>query len=344
MAQKMAADLASGDSEKQNHLRGLIGSVLQSNPELQRRYGLTPKDVERQLQTMAGHKEPKAGAPATRPPQPRVERPPAPERPPPPPPKGNPAELAARRQWTNRIAEWAERFPRDQLSGSFRDSPAIRDLVRRLTEAATDALRSTGASEGLDAQLARWETKWKSASDWLPHELPAALRMWPMHDLTSMPHVNWQLPDIDVSPPALSSRELSPPDVELGAVANVVFALAGVVVMAALVWRLRASRSTPDAAGLRPLGPWPLDPARVTSRAELIRAFEYLSLLRLGEPARAWHHRAIAANLAGSGTVRREAADRLAALYEQARYTPLAGGEADWTAARGPLLMLAGAG
>ena len=35
--------------------------------------------------------------------------------------------------------------------------------------------------------------------------------------------------------------------------------------------------------------------ARVADREELIRAFEYLSLLRLGEPARHWHHRAIAA-------------------------------------------------
>jgi hypothetical protein len=82
----------------------------------------------------------------------------------------------------------------------------------------------------------------------------------------------------------------------------------------------------------------------VATREELIRAFEYLSLLRCGEPARAWHHRAIAACLGGTESERRAAAERLAALYEQARYAPAAGGEPDWTAARGPLAELAGAG
>jgi hypothetical protein len=82
----------------------------------------------------------------------------------------------------------------------------------------------------------------------------------------------------------------------------------------------------------------------VATRQELIQAFEYLSLLRCGEPARAWHHHAIADRLGGTEAERREAAERLAALYEQARYAPAAGTEPDWSAARGPLTTLAGAG
>jgi hypothetical protein len=59
----------------------------------------------------------------------------------------------------------------------------------------------------------------------------------------------------------------------------------------------------------------------VASRADLVRTFEYLSLLRLGLPARAWNHREIAARLGGDESQRR-AAGLLADLYEQARYAP----------------------
>jgi hypothetical protein len=342
MARKMAADLASADPEKKERLRDLIGSVLQSNPELQRRYRLTPDDVEKQLRTMAGDK-PSTDAAATRPTRPTQERPRAKDRPATP-PKADTADMAARRQWTKRIAEWAEKFPRDKLSGSFRDSPAIKDLFRRLTDSAADAMRSTSGGEGLDAQLARWESWWNSAHEWLPSELPAALQSWRLPELSNIPQPDWHMADIDMRPPVLSGPRLSVSGVDPGMAANVVFALIAVGITAVLVWRLRGASLAADAAGRRPLGPWPLDPARVASRAELIRAFEYLSLLRYGEPARAWNHRAIAERLGGSVDARRDAAEQLAALYEQARYTPMTGGEPDWTAARGPLLTLAGAG
>ena len=107
--------------------------------------------------------------------------------------------------------------------------------------------------------------------------------------------------------------------------------------LAVVFWRLRGGRFTASGEARRPLGPWPVDPAGVKSRADLIRAFEYLSLLRCGEPARTWHHRAIAACLGGTASDRRAAAAQLAELYEQARYAPAGGGEPDWTAARGPL-------
>jgi hypothetical protein len=72
------------------------------------------------------------------------------------------------------------------------------------------------------------------------------------------------------------------------------------------------------------LGAWPVDPGAVANRRELIAAFEYLSLLRLGPAAETWNHRDIAVNLAGEAPAPagRTAADRLAGLYEQARYAP----------------------
>ena len=95
------------------------------------------------------------------------------------------------------------------------------------------------------------------------------------------------------------------------------------------------------------LGPWPVDPAKVATRQDLVRAFEYLALLKLGRTARSWNHLEMAAGLAGNpgepADKRRQAADHLAVLYERARYAPgdepLA--DEDVNAARRHLCLLA---
>jgi hypothetical protein len=74
------------------------------------------------------------------------------------------------------------------------------------------------------------------------------------------------------------------------------------------------------------LGAWPIAPARVTTRGDLVRAFEYLALMLLGPSARPCHHRDLANRMGEQGPAaapeRREAAERLGELYEQARYAP----------------------
>jgi hypothetical protein len=342
MARKMAQDLSNGDPETQERLRGLIGSVLQSNPELANRYGLTPKMIEEQLRDASRSRPgPSTFSPDRRP---RPERPPPrPADRPPTPPRSETAE-ADRRRWASRLAEWSDKLSRDGMSGPLRDSPAIRDLVRELSDSAANALRSSGSADGLDTQLAAMEERWRAARDWLPQELPESLRSMNWPDVSNVPRPNWHVPTMEVSPPAFSAPRFSASGVDLGTAANVLLAVIGVVVVAAVVWRLRGGSLAADAAGRRPLGPWPLDPSRVATREELIRAFEHLTLLRCGEPARAWHHRAIAAYLGGPEAERRDAAERLAQLYEQARYAPAALSEPDWTAARGPLTLLAGVG
>jgi hypothetical protein len=60
----------------------------------------------------------------------------------------------------------------------------------------------------------------------------------------------------------------------------------------------------------------------VISRADVIRAFEYLAFIRLGEAARSWNHLELAAALAGDVPETRQAAGTIAGLYEQARYAP----------------------
>jgi hypothetical protein len=114
---------------------------------------------------------------------------------------------------------------------------------------------------------------------------------------------------------------------------------------ALVVWRFWP-RGEAAAAGPQPLpglGPWPVDPRLVADRADLIRAFEYLSVLVVGAGARAAHHLAIADALrtaTGSG----DAAEPLARGYALARYTPAADPLPPGTIAeaRGHLCRLAG--
>lgn len=96
------------------------------------------------------------------------------------------------------------------------------------------------------------------------------------------------------------------------------------------------------------LGPWPVKPAAVRTREELVRAFEHLALRSLGWKAQNWHHHHIAAELgdhvAGDTAKRRRAAAELAEVYERARYAPGAEPLSDslLAAARRDLCFLAG--
>jgi len=92
------------------------------------------------------------------------------------------------------------------------------------------------------------------------------------------------------------------------------------------------------------LGPWPVRPEAVRTRDELVRAFEYLALLLLGPAARTRNHEEIAAGLGEQDVSRRAAAERLAGLYEQARYAPPDEvlPDTDLAAARADLSLLAG--
>jgi hypothetical protein len=69
------------------------------------------------------------------------------------------------------------------------------------------------------------------------------------------------------------------------------------------------------------LGPWPVDPQQISTRSELVQAFDYLALLMFGMQARTWNHSTVARSFAARSASDAETAGQLAALYEQARYT-----------------------
>jgi hypothetical protein len=104
-------------------------------------------------------------------------------------------------------------------------------------------------------------------------------------------------------------------------------AMLAAVLLGALVWwrfvYLRDPASESGGLALAGLGPWPLDPRRISSREDVVRAFEYLSVMICGPEAKTWTHATIAEVLSGMARTRGEAATMLARLYELARYAPL---------------------
>lgn len=132
---------------------------------------------------------------------------------------------------------------------------------------------------------------------------------------------------------SLPSGRISVPSVSLPSGASLGNSLTVVVIIVAagiLVWLLviAARRWVPAELLARwRLGPWPVQPGAVSTRGELVKAFEYLALLNLGQSATASHHKELADRLGMPKPEpvtanRREAAQELGYLYEQARYAP----------------------
>lgn len=60
----------------------------------------------------------------------------------------------------------------------------------------------------------------------------------------------------------------------------------------------------------------------IQNRAELVEAFDTLTLVKLGEESRNWNHRVVTKSFAESAPVAAEPAAELGELYERARYSP----------------------
>jgi hypothetical protein len=118
------------------------------------------------------------------------------------------------------------------------------------------------------------------------------------------------------------------PNITAAGVGRFFLVLVGAAMVALIVWYSRGwwqEALAKRLAALR-LGPWPVRPEEVATRADLVRAFEYLALLLLGPSARTCNHLELARRISQRPTLQadrnREAAEELARLYEQARYTP----------------------
>lgn len=148
----------------------------------------------------------------------------------------------------------------------------------------------------------------------------------PVRNISLAPSTSWRLPRLRLpsfnwsspSMPGLGTPS-APATPQRG-----FLTVALTVALIGLVWFLWARQRKTALAAVAAAVPvsWPVAPEAVSTKDELIRAFEYVSLLRLGLDARCQHHRALAAGLGGTEPGRRWAAQQLADLYEQARYAP----------------------
>jgi hypothetical protein len=104
----------------------------------------------------------------------------------------------------------------------------------------------------------------------------------------------------------------------------VLFVLLLLIVAAVMWWKwgdiIRPKSVVAPAGGP---GAWPIDPRAINTREDVVKAFEYLSVLICGPGAKTWTHSTIAEELTALAATHGETAIKLARLYELARYAPL---------------------
>lgn len=220
----------------------------------------------------------------------------------------------------SRVGEW--------MLKQLNESPELRDTVEGLLRFHPRAGAGGGGNTWGDKVVQRINRYLPEPSFWTNKVLPKL----PQVSLPALPKVH--LPDVHINPPSLPSVHLprvslpSPPN---GRAGYGWLVLPVCLILGLIGWKIFQGQRQPRGPGFGrfgsgerwALGPWPVDPAAISSEAELIRAFEYLTLLKLGPDARSWNHHAIALELGGDQPDRRRAADQLAALYERSRYAPV---------------------
>jgi hypothetical protein len=217
-----------------------------------------------------------------------------------------------------RLRDWAEKLADSRLA----ESPTFRRMVANLDRVRTPDAPSLG---NWDRRFERLGDRFATVGERLPN--------------ISWPKINWSRRD-DLPRPSAAV----PTDAGAGSssLLLVLMIVVGAGVLLSVLLRRQGLTLLRRADGGWRLGPWPVRPEAVRTRDELVRAFEYLALLLLGPAARSRNHVEIAANL-GMDAGRRAAAERLAGLYEQARYAPPDEvlPDADLAAARADLSLLA---
>ncbi len=313
-----------GGPRMQNHLKQLVERTAKSKASL------PPAELAKLEDLLKQVVKDQEAPPQPPPPSDGISHgPPAPAEP------AQPAKAAdaeaGMRDWLKGLMERAE----DSNVGEWlRDSPAFQKALHDLH----------GSVRMPDVKANRWGLDRLFKLDKLPMPNAAALER--------LGRFKPKLPHFDAPAlPSLSRPALPPvaapsvPNVSsFGTLATWLLCAAMVAFIAwqASRWINPPGRAARDAAA--ELGPWPVQPNAVSTRTDLVQAFDYLALLLLGIKARAWHHRAVAQAMAQHAGPGAGAAMQLAALYEQARYTD--GGETlaaeDRDRARAALLQLVG--
>ena len=222
--------------------------------------------------------------------------------------------------------------------GPLNDSPAVKEML-------AEFLKGAGSSDG-QSPLSSLLKGFKGDNaagfkDFAKGVLPDGFKF---------PDLGLNGPNSLPTLPKMPTAPTPPPNLELGGLRDAWAPVAvGVAVALAAFgyfvarpwWRGRAAVTPTPVPGL---GPWPLDPRSITDRDALVRAFDYLSVLTLGDGARQYNHVTVAGELRRLVPAAADVADELGRHYAVARYTPPGEpvGAADLAAARAALCRLAG--
>ncbi|HLW65352.1 MAG TPA: hypothetical protein VKS79_08545 [Gemmataceae bacterium] len=141
-------------------------------------------------------------------------------------------------------------------------------------------------------------------------------------NLPNAPHING--PDLPRGP-QMASMGGAPSGgamLELGKAGSIIVTLLVLLIGGFVLWRfllkpLSQVRIKPSENGVND---WPVNPWLIRTREELVKAFDYLALLKCGTPAKMWHHHEVADHLGEEA--QKAQAENLAGVYEQARYSP----------------------
>lgn len=201
----------------------------------------------------------------------------------------------------------------------LRDSPAWRRAFTDLRASLNNPNQNRWGMRDIEKKL-----KWFEGQNWKLGENT-------LEKLREMPRPNWERfrwnrPVGADRVPNFAGRlpEFSAPSLPSMTVGVSWFLFVAVLVLVAWLMMRWAKKQQSEASrsDAVPLGPWPVRPDAVTTRAELVAAFDYLARLTLGVPALCWNHRVIASQWSAKIPANASEAAVLAQHYEIARYTP----------------------
>ena len=229
---------------------------------------------------------------------------------------------------TEDLAKW--------LSKNFGDSETMKDLTKDLAEMIAKDGKKTNLLSG-------FEKEWKAlvqngGPKFSPPNFSEFTGELSLPDLKSASSFN-----VGSSIASEAGSSSSGPNLHTGDSNSLVLfgLLAAITVMACLYWARRHQATENGTRGERT---WPVQPADILSRADVVMAFECLSIAKCGADAVNWHHHQIADEIGSRQPDWSDSAARLAYLYEKARYAPLNDlfSESEIAEARERLQQLAG--
>lgn len=203
--------------------------------------------------------------------------------------------------------------------GPLKDTPAIKDVLTEFVKGAGSTSGKSplseiiGAAEGNDkGSFGKWVSSNLKGNNWNLPEMGKSGGNW------KTGAGNFTAPNLPSASVGFSFGD--------GDTSWTPVILLGLFVTGSLLgwwlWPKITGRSRSVPTPLAGLGPWPIDPRKITNRENLIVAFEYLSVLSCGYGAKNWNHVTIANELRRVVPEADPIADELGELYALARYTP----------------------